>query len=165
MKIEVRKLGLSGKLDELSFIRADGSVSRISMPRQGILPHDLLHFVVESAMPLLHGFLSLVAGGADATLAMTALHSPEQPNRAIEGTQVEALVEALQAQLWAGSFDLTLFLQGVQLACAARGVVPPVLSGIDFETALFDKAVDLNEQWIRLAPQQSMTFVFERTTP
>ena len=162
MKLEALKLGHGDKVDQLTFFRADGSTSRITLPRQGILPHDLLHFVVESALPFRHGFLSMVADGADATFATTALHASDAAARAAEGAQVEALVEALQTQLWAGSFDRAAFLDGMALACAARDVASPVLSDADFESLLFDRAVGLNAEWTQLAPRQSLTLVFER---
>ena len=162
MKLEALKLGPGDKVDQLTFVRADGSASRITLPRQGILPHDLLHFVVESALPFRHGFLSMVADGADATFAMSALHAADAAVRAAEGAQVEALVEALQTQLWAGGFDAAAFLDGVTLACESRGVASPALGDVDFEAVLFDRAIDLNAQWAGLAPKQSMTLVFER---
>lgn len=46
----------SEKSDLLRFIRQDSSVSEIEMPRQGVLPHDLVHFVVESGLKLSDGF-------------------------------------------------------------------------------------------------------------
>ena len=33
-----------GKYDLLEIIRADGGIERIDCPKQGIIPHDMVHF-------------------------------------------------------------------------------------------------------------------------
>jgi hypothetical protein len=57
MKLIAERLGRNDKLDRLRCIRRDGSETATSMPRQGILPHDLVHYVVESGLGWRHGFL------------------------------------------------------------------------------------------------------------
>ena len=92
MILIAEKRSSSDKVDFLRFIRNNGSVSATDMPRQGILPHDLIHFVVETALPLRHGFLSQVARGADAGFVMQQVHghNPAMVNE--EAAQVEAIV-------------------------------------------------------------------------
>ena len=162
MKLLARKLGKSEKSDLLVCTRADGSTTQVAMPRQGVLPHDLVHCVVESALPFRHGFLSQVADGASIAFdaGVSYVQGPER--HVVESGQVESIVEALQSQLWAGAFDLPSFLEGVSLACASRQLPAPELPPIDFEAALFERAVRLNHEWMQVPPHQSMTLDFER---
>lgn len=162
MQLTAEKLGKSDKLDRLRYLRADGSSTSSSMPRQGILPHDLVHYVVESALPLQHGFMSQVAAGADAAFVMQAAHDPANTRIAVEAVQVEAVVEALQAQLWNGGFDSESFNEGVLGACIARAMPAPNLEGLDAEKALFERALALNQQWSELGYFQSITLVFKQ---
>jgi hypothetical protein len=162
MQLMARKLGKADKHDLLRCTRADGSTTQVTMPRQGVLPHDLVHFVVESALPFRHGFLSQVADGASIAFdaGVSYVQGPER--HVVESGQVESIVEALQSQLWAGAFDEPSFMDGVRLACESRSLPVPALPAMDLQTDLFERAVRLNEAWSQLAPQQSLTLAFER---
>ena len=162
MKLLARKLGKADKSDLLVCTRADGSTTQVDMPRQGVLPHDLVHCVVESALPFRHGFLSQVADGASIAFE-SGVSTVQGPQRhVVESGQVESIVEALQSQLWAGAFDRTSFLEGVALACASRQLPAPAWPAIDLEAELFERAVRLNQEWTQVPPHQSMTLAFER---
>lgn len=160
MRLTARKLGKSDKSDLLVCTRDDGSTAQVAMPRQGVLPHDLLHFIVETALPLRHGFLSQVADGGSIAIdaGMSCVEGPAQ--HVMESGQVESLVEALQTQLWAGAFDPEAFLEGARLACASRRLPMPALAGIDLEAQLFDRARRLNDEWMKVPPQQSLALEF-----
>lgn len=162
MKMLARKLGKSDKADLLVCTRADGSTTQVAMPRQGVLPHDLLHYVVETALPFRHGFLSQVADGASIAFdsGVSYVEGPER--HVVESGQVESVVEALQSQLWAGAFDREAFLDGVRLACESRRLPAPALPDLDFEALLFERARALNDAWMQVPHQQSMALVFER---
>jgi len=161
MRLIVEKCARTDKYDRLRFVRNNGSQSEALMPRQGILPHDLVHYVVESALPIKHGFLSLVARGADVQAVMDAVHDPENSRVETEAMQVEAIVEGLQSQLWAGSFDLGAFLDGAASACAARDKPPYDFSTIDIKASLFDRALDLNQQWNAVPYFGSLSLEFQ----
>ena len=105
MKLIAEKKTARDKLDELLFVRRDGSTTRCQLPRQGTLPHDLIHYVVESRLPFRNGFLGLIAAGADAAFVLKVVHDKQNPQVETEAVQVESIVEALQTQLWAGGFD------------------------------------------------------------
>jgi hypothetical protein len=162
MRLTARKLGKSDRNDLLVCTRADGSTAQVAMPRQGVLPHDLLHYVVETALPFRHGFLSQVADGGSIAIdaGMSYIDGPAQ--HVLESGQVESLVEALQTQLWAGVFDEDAFLEGARLACESRQLPAPSLSGLDLQALLFDRARQLNDDWMQVPPQQSMTLEFTR---
>ena len=149
MKLIAEKRSKTDKYDVLRFVRNNGNCTDALMPRQGILPHDLVHYVVESALPLRHGFLSLLARGADAQFVMAAVHDHANPHVEIESVQAEAIVEGLQAQLWSGAFDEEAFLAGAAAACSARNKPPFDFSrlALDLKTALYDRALALHHQW------------------
>jgi hypothetical protein len=160
MKLIATKAAANAKFDRLRFERSDGSHSEIEMPRQGILPHDLIHFVVEQGLGMRQGFLSLVANGAAASFAMEVLHGPEAKERQRQAVQAEALVEALQTQLWSGTFDAALFHYGLQTACVSRSIDVLVDVSDAAALALFDEALRLNEVWRAVAPFETLTLDF-----
>jgi hypothetical protein len=146
MKLIARKMEAAVKLDRLRVVRDDGSETSCEMPRQGVLPHDLVHAVVESRLNLREGFLGLVAKGADIAFAEKNFREYIDPERHFEVAQSESVVEGLQTQLWNGAFDFTAFIAGVEGACAMRGVATPAITETDGQ-AMFDAAVRLNGQW------------------
>ena len=78
MQLIATKRPAAEKYDRLNFVRDDGSSAAIDMPRQGILPHDLLHYLLETGLGLCGGFLSLVAAGQDARYVMELVHAPDR---------------------------------------------------------------------------------------
>jgi hypothetical protein len=160
MKLLAIKGAASAKSDTLRFVRADGSASEIDMPRQGVLAHDLVHYVVESGLGLGDGFLSLVAAGADARFVMALTHDVGRAQVERGAVQAEAIVEALQTQLWSGAFDVEAFAYGVRMAAEARGIEPPGLPGPERCAALFEHARRLHAHWVALAPFGQMALVF-----
>jgi hypothetical protein len=163
MKLIAEKAAKADKYDNLRYVRADGSESRSPMPRQGTLPHDLIHYVVETTLPLEHGFLSLVAKGADALFVMETVHDRTNPAVETEAVQAEAVVEALQAQLWSGTFDTEAFLEGARLACVARDKPTFDFAAID-PKILYDRALELFERWQRVPFYQSIELDFALRT-
>ncbi len=156
MKLIAEKQGRADKLDGLRCVRGDGTQTSTSMPRQGILPHDLIHYVVESTLGYRFGFLGMVANGADIAFAMQQSHEAQAQGLADEAVHAEAIVESLQAQLWSGGFDAESFHEGVRAACAARSASMPVLDGIDIEQQLLDGVIALNGRWQQLPYHASL---------
>jgi len=146
MKLIAQRQGRTDKFDLLRCIRRDGSETTTLMPRQGILPHDLVHYVVESGLGWRHGFLGLIAAGADIGWTMEQTHDPANRDATDQAIHAEAVVESLQAQLWSGAFDEALFLDGVRSACEVRSrrvpALPPGLGKV-----LFEQAQALNARW------------------
>jgi hypothetical protein len=160
MQLIAQKLGKSDKLDRLSYLRADGSSTETRMPRQGTLPHDLIHFVVESGLGLKNGFTGLVARGASAAFVMETTHDPIGKDGETEAIQVEAIVEALQAQLWSGQFDAADFLEGVRSACMARERPAFVFADPDAGRRLYDQVLALDATWQAVPFHGSLTLAF-----
>jgi hypothetical protein len=147
MKLIAEKLGKADKMDRLRYVRADGSSTETRMPRQGTLPHDLIHYVVEQGLGLHFGFTGLVARGAEAAFAMEISHQPDGKDVETEAIQVEAIVEALQTQLWSGRFDDADFLEGVRTACDARNRPPFLFADPGAGRRLFEEVLALNAEW------------------
>jgi hypothetical protein len=156
MKLTVTKLGKSEKLDHLLCTRTDGTQTSVSMPRQGILPHDLIHYIVEHTLGYCHGFLGEVADGADIAFAMQMSHDLAQTAPSPELTHAEAIVESLQAQLWSGAFDAAMFDEGVAGACAVRDCAPPVLAD-GCGQKLYDAVIALGQRWQALPFHTALT--------
>ncbi|MFB9245971.1 hypothetical protein IV454_17945 [Massilia antarctica] len=160
MQLIAEKLGKSDKLDRLRYVRDDGSSTQTAMPRQGILPHDLVHYVVESTLGLRNGFTGLVARGAEASFAMEMAHDPAGKQVETEAIQVEAVVEALQSQLWSGQFDDADFAEAVRVACLGRERAPFDLAGIDAERLLYQGALELTTRWMAVPFHGTLTLTF-----
>lgn len=146
MRLVAEKKGARDKLDELLFVRRDGSATCCQLPRQGTLPHDLIHYVVESRLPFRNGFLGLVESGADAAFVLKVVHDKQNPQVETEAVQVESIVEALQTQLWVGAFDRDSFVEAAALAATARGKAPFPFEGVDAQ-AVYDECLRLLDQW------------------
>ena len=109
MKLIATRQGRTDKLDQLRCLRRDGSATGCAMPRQGILPHDLIHYVVESTLGWRHAFYGMVAAGIDIGPAMAQSHDPADRRLADQAAHAEAVVESLQAQLWSAGADPDAF--------------------------------------------------------
>lgn len=160
MQLIVSKQGKNDKYDQLRCLRSDGSTTGTMMPRQGVLPHDLIHYVVELALGYQHGFLGMVAAGADIGFAMEQSHSYDKPTLAQQATHAEAIVESLQAQLWSGAFDQAMFDAGLESACAMRDCAAPVLANAGGAAALYDAALAMAQRWQQLAYYSTLELEF-----
>ena len=146
MKLIVTRRGRTDKYDDLRCVRRDGSATGCAMPRQGILPHDLVHYVVESTLGWRNAFYGMIAGGTDIGPAMEQAHDPGNEALLDQAIHVEAIVESLQAQLWSGAFDTAMFAEGVRTACTVRNRSVPELPA-DTGRQLFDAVLALDERW------------------
>src|SRR4051812_44960643 len=88
-----------------------GVSETIACPKQGIIPHDMVHFAVECTLEK-RGFLSRVREGEPVAFQMAA--EPESDG-------VERLVEVIQADAWSGSnASPEDILDLYQVTCLAR---------------------------------------------
>ena len=141
----------AGKSDTLVLTR-DGRTDRIDCPKQRIIPHDMVHYAVESMLDAC-GFLGRVAGGEDAALSMAG--NPESDG-------VERLVEVFQGDGWSGATagpDELIDLYRV--TCAARGC-PPL--GIDAAAvdAIRERLDALTSAWDAVPIGGSLRLTMER---
>lgn len=128
------------KHDELIVLRPDGSKERIECPKQGIIPHDMVHYAVE-AWVAERGFLTRVREGEAAAFTMQA--------EAISDA-VERLVEVFQGDAWSGSGSSPEeMIDLYHVTCSARAcpMLPVTAADID---AVRQRMAELTAQWSAL---------------
>jgi hypothetical protein len=135
-----------GKYDDLLIERPAGPSETIRCPKQGIIPHDMVHYAVESVLAH-RGFLTLVADGQAAGFATAGGDSEES---------VERLVESFQAEMWGGRVSAEDLLATYALACEARGHASVPVSAADVET-IRARLDELSAQWAAVPLNQSLT--------
>jgi hypothetical protein len=105
----------AGKADTLLVTRASGGEERIDCPKQGIIPHDMVHYAVEHVLAA-RGFLGRVAAGENAALTMAA---------EAESEGVERLVEVIQGDAWSGGSSPPAEMTDLyRITCEARACPP-----------------------------------------
>jgi hypothetical protein len=135
-----------GKYDDLLIERPGGPAETIRCPKQGIIPHDMVHYAIESTLAH-RGFLGLVADGKAASFATAGGDSEEA---------VERLVECFQAEMWGGPVSAEDLLAAYEHACEARGhsSVPVSVGDVENIRASLD---DLTAKWAAVAVNASLT--------
>jgi hypothetical protein len=144
--MELRFVKRGGKNDELTIVRTVGAAETIVCPKQGIIPHDMVHYAVESVLAH-RGFLSLVKDGQAAAFATAGGDSEEA---------VERLVETFQAELWGGRVSAADLLSTYEHACEARGHRICPISAEDIE-AIRSRLAELTQQWTALPTNGALT--------
>jgi hypothetical protein len=156
----------SGK-DWVYVLRDDGTPLRWPWPPYGTeLPHDLLHYVVETRLGIKHGFWGLVADGVDfghLSRAADRVHAGDAPEPGVELevdvdelVQVECVVRALGADTDADC------VAGAARLCRTRRV--PVPGGLTEESVgmLRAEVRDLADRWRALAVGRSLVLPYRR---
>lgn len=129
----------SGKFDELTVTRVDGTRETIACPKQGIIPHDMVHYAVESVLAA-RGFLTLVAQGESAGFGTTGGDDEEA---------IERLVEVFQAEMWGGQVAAPDLIAAYEHACAARAHAVLAITASDVG-AIRERLATLTRQWEKL---------------
>ena len=127
----------SGKFDYMDVVRPGGRTERVNCPKQGIIPHDMVHYAVEHTLKQ-RGFLGRVKDGERAGFQMKAEEQSDS---------VERLVEVFQGDAWSGGntpADEMLDLYAV--TCSARNCPALHLDTGDIQ-AVRKAIVDLTQQW------------------
>lgn len=127
----------AGKFDQLLVQREDQSGERIECPKQGIIPHDMVHFAVEKTLSL-RGFMTRVAHGEAAQFTM---------QHEAQSESVERLVEVFQGDGWSGGSTPAAELVAMyRLTCEARQclVLPIDEAAID---AVRQQIAELTQAW------------------
>jgi hypothetical protein len=135
-----------GKHDDLAIERDGRERETLSCPKQGIIPHDMVHFAVESALSH-RGFLGLVADGQPAAFATTGGDAEEA---------IERLVEVFQAEMWGGRVAAADLLATYEQACGDRGHPSVPISPVDVE-AIRTRLDQLTADWSAVPLNGSLT--------
>jgi hypothetical protein len=141
----------SGKHDHMAVMRDGVVTEKIECPKQGMIPHDMVHFGVERTLHK-RGFVDRILHGEAATFQMES-----EP----ESDSVERLVEVFQADAWSGWNSAPAdMLDLYQVTCNARQCEPLELSLEDIE-AVRQKLLELTGQWQLIAIGESLALRFE----
>ena len=135
-----------GKYDHLLIERDGREPEMVSNPKQGIIPHDMVHYGVESVLSH-RGFLSLVAEGEAAVFATVGGETEDA---------VDRLGEAFQAEMGGGRVPADELLDAYKLGCEARGHGAVPVSSEDVE-AVRNRLDELTEQWRAVLVGGSLT--------
>lgn len=125
-----------GKYDRMD-VERDGVVQSIDCPKQRIIPHDMVHYAVESTLRR-RGFLTRVRDGEAAVFTMT----PDA-----ESDAVERLVEVIQGDAWSGGDSTPEAMRDLyRVTCEARAcpMLPVTDADIDAIRACMD---ELDARW------------------
>jgi hypothetical protein len=137
----------AGKYDIMQVIRADQATQRVDCPKQGIIPHDMVHYAVEQTLHA-RGFLTRVQHGEDAGFRMAA---------DADSDAVERLVEVFQADAWSGGGSTPDDLIAMyRITCDARQcpALPLDASAIN---AVRECIADLGARWQAVTVGGSLT--------
>lgn len=141
----------TGKHDRMDVIRHGAPVESIDCPKQGIIPHDMVHYAVESTLHR-RGFIGRVLEGEAASFQM-------QGDAQSDG--VERLVEVFQADGWSGwNSSPADMLDLYRVTCRARECAPLSVRAEDIE-AVRGRLLELTERWQSLAAGASLMLAFE----
>jgi hypothetical protein len=121
--------------DALSCVFSDGSTLAGAMSRQGVLPHEAFHFVVERTLGWHDGFFGQISQGTSIDAVTAKLHDPNiDRSKNIQALQSESLIECLQSEQWGGAVDPATFAQNLIIACRRHGVPPPDITAEEMAT-------------------------------
>jgi hypothetical protein len=132
MRITITKGERSDRIDAL---RANGGKVSTTFPHKGPIPHDAVHFFVESGLGISDGFWGMVAEGHHpeeiAGIAKEAGHASAKracvPDPAIIPIiQAERTVECFEADLWSGGDSHPDMIRATIAAGCAQSLVPIV---------------------------------------
>jgi hypothetical protein len=139
----------AGKTDDLLLTRDDGSTELIACPKQGMIPHDMVHFAVEKIIRD-RGFLSK-AGAGEATGHMMAEQAAEA---------IERLVEAMQAAAWSGGGSAADIIGLYEMGCHARGHAALPVS-VEQIQLIQQEIAGLTRAWDTVAVNGTLALSFE----
>jgi hypothetical protein len=130
----------SGKFDLMEVFRTGAPPERVDCPKQGIIPHDMVHYAVEHTLKT-RGFLGRVKAGETAGFQMQA----EGPS-----DSVERLVEVFQGDAWSGAdSSASEIIALYRVTCDARDCQPLPLDEISIQ-AVRAAIAELTRRWLAI---------------
>lgn len=131
----------AARMDALTCLRPDGSQLNHLMPRQGVLPREAVHFVIETSLGWDDGLFGRVRDGAAITDLLPGANpwtaSPLRVQKSdttdLRVLQGQALAECLQVEQWSGPSAAPDFLRNLAKSCRPHGGTPPELTPPELE--------------------------------
>ncbi len=146
MQLDITFIKGHGKYDQMTLVRG-GVLQTIDCPKQGIIPHDMVHYAVEFTLRK-RGFLARIGDGERVDFAM---------DYDAESDGVERLVEVLQGDAWSGGATSPQdMLDLYRVTCSARDC-PMLPINVDEIMSIRDVFMNLDMQWQALAVGDSMS--------
>ena len=151
--------------DEIEAARPDGTSARTSFPHKGPIPHDAVHFYVESALGLDDAFWGTVAAGRHpedvAALAKAGGHASAKrasvPDSAIVRlVQAERIVECFEADLWSGGETNPETLRAAVAAGCSQSLVPSMEVTDEAIADIRSCLADLRSRWPAAKPGERL---------
>jgi hypothetical protein len=156
MLVRFTKNDPAAPADTLTCVRPDGSSTQSEMPRQGILPHDVFHFVIEKSLGWYDGLFGRIARGGTRDEVVAQLHDPKAKRALVtQALHAEALAECLQTEQWGGPADPTEFAQKLIQECRRRAVSPPDITPEELGRVRIALR-EFGAAWRPLAPSTSL---------
>lgn len=149
------------KYSYLKCIRDDQTITETMMPEQGIMPHDMLHYIVEKQLAFEHAFYGQLKAGADIDFKLkhNQLSQEHTDIDQTESRQSECIVEALQSVLCSGNFDYDSFTYRAKRACEFRGIPMPNVNKSAF-LFILNECYQLNQKWKRTSTGEAISVIF-----
>jgi hypothetical protein len=152
MLVRFTKSPPGAQTDLLTCVRPDGSRTTSNLTRQGILPHEAIHLVIETTLGWHDALFGDLARGLTLDAATARSHGQQAEwTKNIQGRQAEALVECLEAEQWGGPSDPASFAEMLVKACRHYGVPPPDVTPEEIER-LRVALREFGAAWRPLAP-------------
>lgn len=149
--MELRFAKGAGKFDRLVLRRPGAADAEIDCPKQRIIPHDMVHYAVETVLAA-QGFLGRVAAGESAGFALGA--EPESDG-------VERLVEVVQGDAWSGgTAPADEVIDLYQVTCAARECPALTLDAATVD-AIRTRIAELTEAWEKVPVGGTLSLSFD----
>jgi hypothetical protein len=149
----------SAATDLVSCVFSNGATRTGPMARQGILAHEVFHFVVEKTLGWHDSLFGQVVQGAAIDAVEAKLRDPNIDRlKNVQALQSESLIECLEAEQSRGAVDPATFAYNLIVACRRRGVPPPDVTAEEM-AAVRTALREFGAAWRPLAPGA----VLERT--
>ncbi|WP_199097932.1 hypothetical protein [Dyella sp. ASV21] len=140
----------SGKYDRMDIVRPGLPAQSVDCPKQGIIPHDMVHYAVESTLQK-RGFIARLSSGEAAGQRMA---------EEAESDAVERLVEVFQADGWAGWGSAAQdMIDLYRVTCSARACPMLPIDGAAIE-AVRQCLLELTAQWQAVPVGRALTLAF-----
>jgi hypothetical protein len=159
MLVRFTKAATATAQDALSCVLPDGRTTSHPLPRQGVLSHEAIRFVVETALAIRDGVFARVAEGDSFAGALAGLDETPPTAALTPAIQAEVLVGELEREQWSGGSELTAFGKNYARAARARGVAPRPLTREEL-VRLRQALREFGAAWRPLAPGASLERTF-----
>ena len=151
--------------DRIVAVRPNGSSVQTTFPHKGPIPHDAVHFYVESALQLGDAFWGMVAAGLHpeevAEIAKAGGHASAKRATDADGSiirlvQAERVVECFEADLWSGGTASEETIRDAVEAGCAQSLVPTLKVSDEAIATIRCKLTELVKRWPAAAPGESL---------